>query len=302
MGSVLLTGASGFLGQHILKAWPHHQITVLGRSHIPGYPQLEVDLRHSFRVDTHFETVVHAAGLAHVIPKNSQQADEFHQVNVEGTRHLLQALAGDHLPRQFVFISSVAVYGLTTGENIHEDFPLLAADPYGASKVSAEKLVTQWCDQNQVKLTILRLPLVCGVGAPGNLGKMVKAVQKNRWMHIAGGNARRSMVLAFDVAAVVEKAWSIGGTYNLTDGEHPSYRQLYEKMARFYQAGKAPNIPLWLAQGLAKLGDLWGGSFPINSKVLEKLTKNLIFEDKKAREYLNWKPRPVLAEMDAILE
>lgn len=64
---------------------------------------------------------------------------------------MLQGLEGSQTsPKAFIFISSVAVYGRENGINISEDAPLLAKDPYGLSKIQAEKLVLDWCVRNNV--------------------------------------------------------------------------------------------------------------------------------------------------------
>jgi nucleoside-diphosphate-sugar epimerase len=129
----------------------------------------------------------------------SSSSSEFFNVNVIGTSNFLESLSVS-IPKQFVFISSVSVYGLIEGENIDESHPLLALDPYGKSKIEAEKLVKEWCKERNVICTILRLPLVVGVNPPGNLGTMLRAIKNGYYFNIAGGNANKSMVLASDIS------------------------------------------------------------------------------------------------------
>ncbi|MDH3708996.1 MAG: NAD-dependent epimerase/dehydratase family protein [Cyclobacteriaceae bacterium] len=299
---VLLTGASGFLGRHLIQSWPAELITTLGTTELPGFKHIQVDLQKPFQLDNSYQAVVHAAGKAHTVPANVEAQSKFYQVNVEGTRNLLQALErSDQKPQYFVFISSVSVYGLSVGKAITEEAPLLAEDAYGVSKIEAEKMISKWCDHNQVLLTILRLPLVCGIDPPGNLLKMIQAVRTGRWVHIKQGAARRSMVLASDVAQIIPAAMQKGGTYNLTDGQHPSYGELYKVMARFFNKGKARNMPWAVAKLVGKLGDIWGPQAPFNSKTLEKLSQSLTFSDEQARVHLSWDPRPVLENFDTIL-
>jgi nucleoside-diphosphate-sugar epimerase len=103
---------------------------------------------------------------------------------------------------------------------------LLARDPYGLSKIHAEKFVEDWCEKHNVICTIFRLPLVVGPNAPGNLGKMLMGIKKGYYFNIAGGKAQKSMVLATDVAQCVLKVYKIGGIYNLTVGHHPTFYKL----------------------------------------------------------------------------
>ena len=135
--------------------------------------------------------------------------------------------------KSFVFISSVAVYGLDFGHNISENHPLQAVDPYGKSKIEAEKYLKKWSEEKNVNLTILRLPLIIGKNAPGNLNSIKKAIKNRYYFRINDGKAKRSMVLAEDVAKIIIKASEIGGIFNLTDGYHPALREIELKIAKF---------------------------------------------------------------------
>src|SRR5690606_28523800 len=220
-------------------------------------------------------------------------------VNVKGTSFLLQGLQkAGLLPDAIVFISSVSVYGLTRGKNITEDHPLSSRDPYGISKVKAENILLSWCEKNKVSLTILRLPLIAGSDPPGNLGAMVRGIKKGYYVNIGGGTARKSMVMASDVADIIPKAADRPGIYHLTDGHHPSLKELGDCIAG--QLGVRPprNISLPVARALGRAGDainvLFPGKAPISSKTIAKLTASLTFDDTMARNALGWNPHRVI--------
>lgn len=292
MTRLLLTGGSGFLGCSILKSIKENCIvSTLSRSKGDYKLCLENDVPN-FKHD--FDIVVHAAGLAHYIPRKQMEFDLFQQVNVVGTQNLLKALTISCIPKYFVFISSVSVYGLHVGSQIHEDAPLKAIDPYGKSKIEAEEIVTEWCKSNNVVCTVLRLPLLIGPNPPGNLGSMIKGIQKGYYFNVSGGKARKSMVLAEDVARFILKAAEIGGIYNLTDGYHPSFAEISKYISFRLGKGKPINISIWLAKIFAKCGDLFGNKTPINSNKLKKITSDLTFDDSKARKAFGWNPTPVL--------
>ena len=225
---------------------------------------------------------------------NDVQSLEFHNVNVVGTNNLLKALIKNQLPKQFIYISSVSVYGLIEGENISESYPLLAEDPYGKSKIEAEVNVKKWCDNNNVICTILRLPLVVGENAPGNLYAMIRGIKKGYYFNISGGNAKKSMVLASDIAKFILKAGENGGIYNLTDGIHPTFNELSKRISQKLEKSFVPNLPLLIAFFLALVGDIIGCSFPINSNKLSKIISTLTFDDSNARLAFGWEPTPVL--------
>lgn len=285
---ILLTGHSGFLGTEIKKNLKS-QIVTLGRSQA----DIECDLSKSCPDLPAIDLVIHSAGKAHSVPKTAEEKQSFFDVNVKGTIHLLEALKNNP-PKSFVFISSVAVYGKDSGLDIPETAPLAASDPYGRSKIEAEEIVKEWCDKHQVVCAILRLPLIAGPNPPGNLGAMINGVAKGYYLNIAGGKARKSVVLAQDVALIIEKAGEIGGTYNLTDGYNPSFAELSENIARQLGKSKPMNILPFIASLMGKIGDVIGEKSPVNTNKIRKITSDLTFNDSKAREFLKWKPTQVL--------
>lgn len=290
---VLITGGNGFLGKIIKQTMINDcEIFTLGRN--DSNYCVDLSLNYSLKFIEKFHLVIHCAGKAHLVPKNEAEVKEFYNSNVTGTANLLKLLETGNLPKQFVFISTVAVYGKKNGNLIVEDAPLLATEPYGQSKIQAENLVQEWCNKNHVVCTILRLPLIVGPNPIGNLGAMIKGIQKGYYFNIDGGKAKKSMVLASDIAKFILKAAEVGGTYNLTDGIHPTFYGLSKNISQ--QLGKSfvPNMPLFIANVLAKIGDILGSAFPINSNKLSKVTSTLTFDDSKARAAFGWKPTPVL--------
>ena len=294
--NILLTGSTGFLGGYIKSVLYNSEfiLTTIGRD---KKNDLKIDLSKediSFR-DEVFELIIHCAGKAHVIPKSEYEKAEFYTVNVEGTKNLIKSLETlKTIPKYFVFISSVSVYGLISGNLIKENFPLNATDPYGSSKIFAENIVQEWCEKHKVKCTILRLPLIIGVNPVGNLKTMINGLKKGYYFNIDGGKARKSMVLAEDVASFIPIVANIGGTYNLTDGQHPNFFNLSNHISNDLGKRQPYNIPKYIAFILSKIGDLIGDKFPINSDKFLKITSDLTFDDSKARTLANWNPTPVL--------
>ena len=287
---ILITGSSGFLGKTIYDYFNKidSEILTIGRNQTN---KLICDLTNKIPAikNNNFDIAIHCAGKLYS-KKNSQFENEvILKVNLEGTKNLLKGLESVTLLRHFVFISSVAVYGLEYGINIDEETELNAQDPYGLSKIKAEQLVLEWCNKHNVVCTILRLPLLIGKNPQGNLGSMIKAIKKGYYFNIGGGVVQKSMVLTEDVANFIPIIAPIGGIYNLTDGLHPSYKKLSETLTR----KKIVNLPLGLAFFIGKIGDLFGSNSIINTHKVKKLTYNLTFNDFKAREK-GWSSTSVL--------
>lgn len=290
VNGLIITGANGFLGKAISKSFIGEKQITLGRSNSDIICDLATQVPKLPSVDI----IIHAAGKAHSVPKTEQEKQEFFNVNVKGTENLFKGLEqSPSLPKAFVFISSVSVYGTENSIGIDESYPLNAADPYGQSKIQAEKIVADWCIKNNVVCGILRLPLLVGSNPPGNLGAMIKAIKKGYYFNIGGGSARKSMVMAEDVAAIIPKLAEVGGIYNLTDGAHPNFNELSAYISNQLNKKSILNLPMGFARALAKIGDLVP-KFPLNSKKLDKITSDLTFNDDKARSVLDWSPRSVL--------
>jgi len=294
--NTLLTGAQGFLGAYIQKSLANagYRVDTLGRG---TGNTIVCDLGKEIPELTNtYTTVIHAAGKAHMVPKTEEEKKAFFDVNLEGTRRLLTALEGlAQLPQTFVFISTIGVYGLSTGESISETHPLNATDPYGQSKIQAEALVRQWCTKNGVNYFSLRLPLISGANAPGNLGSMRKAIQKGYYFRIGKGSARKSIVLAKDVADFIPALFSKtqSGEYNLTDGAHPTFAQIEDKVAQSINKKVSIKIPAFIARLVSIVGDIIP-KFPLNSRQYYKITSPLTFSDQKARTELGWNPNTFL--------
>lgn len=300
--NVLLTGASGFLGSRLYAELArNHTVTTLGRTpvatwHITG----DLTKRLPSLVHASFDYVVNAAGKAHSIPRTAAERLDYERVNVQGTARLLTALEQMLVrPKAFVHISTVLVYGRSSGQLLDETTPLGATDAYGLSKVRTEAAVREWGGRTGVCVTILRLPLVLTERPNGNVATLINTIRRGYYVRIGDGLARRSMVRADDVAAVIDRAAGVGGTFNLTDGCHPGVGELEDALAR-YIGRKQPirSVPLALARAVATIGDginaLVGRRFPLDTVALQKLTHSLTFSDESAQQHLAWKPRPVL--------
>ncbi len=287
MNKIILSGSTGFLGNIIINNLKHkYKIVELLN------PETSKTLRLEQKVPVFrevYDMVIHCAGKAHSNSKNEIERNKFFEVNVIGTQNLLKGLDLVGAPKKFVFISSVAVYGKENGVSISENEKLNAKDPYGLSKIQAEKLIIDWCKKNQVICTILRLPLLVGKNPPGNLGDMIKAIKKGYYFNVGGGKAKKSMVLAQDVARFIPIITPIGGTYNLTDGNHPSFSALSFALSN----KKIINLPLYFVKIIGYLGDILGEKALVNSIKIKKITSDLTFDDSKARG-MGWKPQSVL--------
>lgn len=295
MRHVLITGATGFLGRHIAGAWRAADAEVCSLGRRPGVDDIVSDLAVGLPdlAGRRFDTVIHCAGKAHIVPKTEKDAEDLFRVNVEGTRNLLSAFdAAANLPDRIVLISTIAVYGLSSGVDVDENFVTAARTPYASSKVEAEELVRRWADGHGISHFILRLPLVVGSGPPGNLGEMAAGIKRGTYVRIRNNFARKSMVLAEDVGHMTLALGSESGTYNLADGRDHELFQIEEAIAASLGKAIPWSIPKGIAKLLARIGDAI--PLPIDTERFVKLTSTLTFSSDLAVEKLAWKPRSCL--------
>jgi len=164
---VFVTGGAGFLGSHVSSVLLHvgHQVTILdnlssGRRDLApkGATFIKGDLKNEARLPAWLaghDVVIHLAAMV-AVPTSVAQPVAFAENNVVNTVRLLEAMRKSGV-RRFVFSSSATVYGLPRRLPLREDDPLgLQANPYGATKVSAEAFVAVYQRLHGFDATILR--------------------------------------------------------------------------------------------------------------------------------------------------
>jgi nucleoside-diphosphate-sugar epimerase len=161
-GRVLVTGLTGFTGQHLELALMRAGYQVYGISH-SGEPTgsnryfAELNDRDSLvRVieEVRPQYVIHLAAISFVA---HEKVDDIYQTNIGGTRNLLSALAASSVASSLVTVllaSSANVYGSTEVEVIDESHPMRPANDYAVSKVAMEQMAALWKDR--LPITIVR--------------------------------------------------------------------------------------------------------------------------------------------------
>ena len=225
---VLVTGANGFLGRTILSRLVSSGISVCAtdmatESITPRITYQQADITNNPEtlnpVMENVETVIHAAGLAHVFSPDANTDEKFHQVNEIGTANVTTAAARAGV-RHMILISSVSVYGPYTNGVYDENIPCKPLGPYAVSKYRAELQAIRISRKAGISLAILRLATLYGEGDPGNVGRLIDALARGRFIWIGDGSNRKSLLHKADAAracqaVVTEPAPGIH-TYNVS--------------------------------------------------------------------------------------
>lgn len=150
---VLVTGSSGFVGQHFARMARIAPLELDGKF---------VDLLDSQDVEaavaaTQPDAVVHLAAQSFV-PESFRDPSETYRVNFFGTYNLLSALKATGFSGRVLYISSAEVYGAVPDSDlpVRENFPLKPLNPYSVSKIAAEALCYQWSQTEQFEVVVAR--------------------------------------------------------------------------------------------------------------------------------------------------
>ena len=150
MNKVVLTGAKGFIGSHVLEKLTDHKVDVLGVGReigdlkTPNLPRGEV--------------LVHCAG---VTPSKSLHPETLYEDNMELDRSVFSQLQGY---RAVIYLSSVSAYGRVEVPVLTEDTPPIDPNPYGRAKLDAESLLKETVSKGLMSAISIRLPGVVGRG------------------------------------------------------------------------------------------------------------------------------------------
>lgn len=218
---VLVTGATGFIGREIVRELEKNNIEVIqvggpkseenyaNKSRSPNFYATDLSKYDNLRKLEeigNIDAIVHSAGLAHQFGKIEKA--RFEAVNVRGTENVAR-LAVKLNARQFILLSSTAIYGIKKASGTKNEFSDLIIDEntdcqpptlYAESKLEAERIAVKICEENKVALTILRLAPVIGEGNVGNVARLISAIDKRRFIWIGNGKNIKTLIYKTDVA------------------------------------------------------------------------------------------------------
>jgi nucleoside-diphosphate-sugar epimerase len=313
---VLVTGGTGKLGRQLVTALhgAGALVAVLTRSpNVAGglWQHTDIacilgDLTEPDSLRQALEGVELVFHLASYSPRLDEpdlyEAPSHWPVTAVGTRDLLDAAVAAGVSG-LIYLSSVKAMGEGAGADgrpADEATPARPETLYGRAKLEAEQAVLQAGFSNGLHVCVLRLPMVYGLGAGGNLYRMIDAVARGRfppWPQLVN---RRSAVHVDDLVSaallVATDPRAAGETYLVTDGVEYSTRWIYEQI----RLALGWPIPTWtlpfccwrLAARVGTLGErLTGRPMPLNTTALSKLAGDAWYSSRKIRDTLSFTSR-----------
>ena len=209
-GTLLVTGTHGFLGSEISRQAIAAGLAIRGSDRDPANQTLQVpyfpaDILDSASLGSIVEgvdCVIHAAGLAHIFDKTKATNAPFKEINEVGTANVARAAAEAGV-KHFVLISSVSVYGPFTRGRYDETDSCRPEGKYAKSKYQAELRATEIAKGSGMALTILRLATLYGEGDPGNVARLMRSIDRGRFIWIGDGSNHKSLLYKGDAARAV---------------------------------------------------------------------------------------------------
>jgi UDP-arabinose 4-epimerase len=313
MRHILVTGGAGYIGSHACKALAAAGYTPVAYDNlcfghawaVQWGPLERGDILDRARLDEVIrryrpEAVMHFAAFTYV-GESVADPGKYYRNNVIGSLTLLEAMR-DHGIARLVFSSTAAVYGIPDAGPIREDAPQQPINPYGASKLMAERMIGDFAAAHGLRFALLRYFNASGADPDNQIGEdhdpethliplVLDAISGRRsGITVFGsdyatpdGTCIRDYIHVSDLAAAHIRALELlrrgapSGAYNLGNGQGASVRQVIDAAERV-TGRKAPVV-----EGQRRPGD----------------PAVLITDARKARDELGW--TPAIADLERII-
>ena len=290
---VAVTGADGCVGRAVCArlAEGGFAVRALTRRDLAGAGGAPADVQsfeHWDRLLHGATVVIHLAARAHVLRETvADPSVEFERQNVGGALRAAEAGAAVGV-RRFVFVSSIGVNGLATGELPFRDGdPPAPVEVYSQSKWRAECALRELSARLGFELTVVRPPLVYGPFVKGNMRRLVGLVDRGWPLPFGAIHNRRSFIgvdnLADFLVACSSHPRASGETLLIADGRDVSTPELIRAIAG--GLGRDARLVPVPAGVLRSAGRLLG-----RASEVERLVGDLRVDSSRARGLLGWSP------------
>jgi nucleoside-diphosphate-sugar epimerase len=313
--NVLITGGTGFIGSRLaLRCLEEgYRVHVIGQTNTPAEESNKqmieskgakvhlismADTRQINKiVDDNIDYIFHLAAAQHEMNIPDQR---FWDVNVEGTRNILEAAVNSGVKR-FVHGSTIGVFGILNGA-IDEESPCKPDNIYGVTKLAGEKLVLSY--NGKLPVTVIRIPETYGPG-DRRLLKLFKAIKKQVFVVIGNGKNLHSLIYIDDLidglllAAACEssegKVFLLSGKEALSTNEmiNTISLNLNKKPPRI----RLPLAPVWAAAALTE-GILRPLKIqpPIHRRRIDFFKKSFTLSHQRAKDIMGFNPKVSFSE------
>ena len=260
---ILITGANGFLGRHLVTALQERGDTIRALV-LPaedaswlearGVATYRGDIRDAASLSAPMQgahAVFHLAAMQHVW----RPMPDYHAVNVRGTENVCRAALAAGVQR-LVHVSSTSVYGLGLGRTVTEEFPLTPfRDPYALTKAEGERVVQRMIVKEKLPAVIIRPDQFFGPGDRVHFAETAERLRAGKGVIVGSGrnplpliyvtDVVQGLLLALDTAHAVGRAYNISSDDVLTQEEY--LRTIASAIGVDVPHVRIPYVPLFVA-------------------------------------------------------
>ena len=267
---LLITGSTGFIGTRLQKQFKE-------KYNIKNFSFLQNDFQKLKLSGV--DVVVHLSALVHQMKKEPTYK-QYHDVNVQNTIDLAKK-AKERGVKQFVFMSTIAVYG-ENSENVSEISDLKPITPYGKSKLKAEEEL-QKIEEESFIVSIIRPPMIYGDNAPGNTKSLINIVKIIPILPFADIKNKRSFVYIGNLCYMIDKIIEtrMGGVFLAADDKPISTTELIMLISKA-MGKKRILVKIPFFEKVLKI---------LKPSIHKKLYGNLVVDNSATKERLNFRNR-----------
>lgn len=310
MPTDLVTGATGFVGRHLIRELVNRGMACrvlvrragdaceLGR--LPGVELREGDICEPETLAglaANVRHVYHLAGAGHVAAQSEASYQRFVRVNVDGTRNVVRACA-EHGVRKLVHFSSTAAMGLIRKPLADENDRPVPATPYQRSKLESERAALELGATLGVPTVVVRPCMIYGVGGAGEFRKIATLMRRGLFPRLGRGRNLTPLVHVSDVVQGAIKAAERGRpgeVYLLTSARSIELDRMRDLIMSAWGArARYPYVPVWAMYAAAGAFEFWAaltGTTPLATRRnIASTAWDREFSIAKARAELGYEP------------
>ncbi|HVU11655.1 MAG TPA: SDR family NAD(P)-dependent oxidoreductase [Phototrophicaceae bacterium] len=303
--TVLVTGATGFLGGALALRLARDGMRVRALARSPQKAaflrEANIEIVEGDILDA--EAMQHAAQscqiVFHVAAGFGSDYEKQHQVNVGGTRNVLQA-AADAGTDRFVHVSSISIYGYNYSGDVTEEMqPAPGADPYGITKAEGESVVRA----GSIPYTIIRPGMIYGPRSVNWTGMLFKVARISPTPFVGRGLGSAFPIHVDDVVDLMVVAANhpaaANQIFNCAPDPAPTWREFLGRYAELSGHDRWLPLPPALVASLAWAVMLVSPTYSMGRDLPDQvrfIQREITYKMDKARDLLGWSPRIDLDE------
>lgn len=293
--NILVTGGSGFIGTNLVTDLlkEGNNVTIYDNQKSITYPEICIvgDIRDNENLTRSLRGVDTVYHLAAEHRDDVHPSSLYYEINVGGAENVVYALKKNNVKR-LIFTSTVAVYGLNSGEP-HEDSPISPFNDYGKSKYMAETIFSRWADSDHTNcLVTVRPTVIFGENNRGNVYNLFYQLSSGKFMMVGKGINRKSMGYVLNLTKFLATLLQFAPgkfVYNYADKPDLCMNELIKIFQNTLGKRSRNNFRIPYILGLIGgysydiLAKITGKTYPISSIRIKKFCKDTIINADKLK-------------------